>query len=348
VTNCSFLQASGDTFANCWPVGAITSTGTTVAMVESCYFTGNAGYDVFVNNLGASSPCAIVGNEFDNSADYGIWTEYSPVAVIADNRLSNSRPSSQYGIKCLGTSGAPPQLLGDIIGNTIRGYGQGGILCDASSPHIYGHNDVDENYGIGLCCLQLSCPAVESCAITDHHFGVVAMSMSFPVLGNTQGYGHNTIDNSLFNVVNVNESQLIPVMAENNWWGQSPPYSMKFLGNVDYVPWETLPPGDGGQEKPIVAVFPLALGLGRPNPFSSATRVLLSNPRQQRLVVRIYDVTGRHVQTLLDAVAPPGRGWLTWNGRDEKGRKVGSGVYFCRLTAGTEKKVSRVVYVRGK
>jgi flagellar hook assembly protein FlgD len=75
---------------------------------------------------------------------------------------------------------------------------------------------------------------------------------------------------------------------------------------------------------------------------------LLSNPRQQRLVVSIYDVTGRHVQTLLDAVSPPGRGWLTWNGLDTKGRKVGSGVYFCRLTAGTEKKVSRVVYVRGK
>jgi hypothetical protein len=347
-TNCTFLQASGDTFANCGPVGAITCIGTTVSAVESCYFTGSGSYDIFVNNLGWSNPCVITGNDFDNSADYGIWAEYSPAAVIADNRLSTARSSSQYGIKCLGTSGAPPLPYGDIAGNTIRGYGQGGILCDGSSPHIYGHNDVDENYGIGLCCLQLSCPAVESCAVTDHHYGVVAMSMSFPILGDTQGYGHNTIDNSFFNVINVNESQLVPVMAENNWWGQSPPAPLKFLGNVDYVPWETLPPGDGMQEKPIVPVFPLALGQGRPNPFSSATRVMLSNPRQQKLVVSIYDVTGRHVQTLLDAYAPPGRSWLSWDGADAKGRRVGSGVYFCRLIAGTEKKVSRIVYVRGK
>jgi len=51
---------------------------------------------------------------------------------------------------------------------------------------------------------------------------------------------------------------------------------------------------------------------------------------------------------LLNAVAPPGRSWLTWGGLDVKGRKVGSGVYFCRLSAANEDKVSRVVYVRGK
>jgi flagellar hook assembly protein FlgD len=75
---------------------------------------------------------------------------------------------------------------------------------------------------------------------------------------------------------------------------------------------------------------------------------MLSNPRQQRLTVSIYDVSGRQVRTLLDADAPPGRSWLAWNGEDAKGRRVSSGVYFCRLTAGTDKKVSRIVYVRGK
>ena|GEM_PF-3361457 len=346
-TNCNPLLVSGDTFSTCLIAGitSINSPGTTV---ESCYFTGNGIYDIFVNNMDAFSPCMIKGNEFDNSADYGIWVEYAPAAAIADNRLSNSRPSSQYGIKYRGAGGSPPQPLGDIAGNTIRGYGQGGILCDASSPRIYGHNDVDDNYGVGICCLQISCPTVESCAIVDHFYGVVAMSMSFPVLGDSQGAGYNTIDNSALNLVNVNESQLQPVIAENNWWGQSPPDAQKFSGNVDYVPWLDSAPGEGGQWQPSALDFPLAIGQYRPNPFSSATRVMLSNPRQQRLVVSIYDVTGRHVQTLMNAVAPPGRSWLTWDGSDVKGRKVGSGVYFCRLSAANEDKVSRVVYVRGK
>jgi len=352
VTDCASLEASGDRFTDCCPVGAITSIRTPTSVVESCGFTGNGCYDVFVSNVTAAScPCVIAGNEFSNSADYGIWIEGTPAAVIAGNRLVNSRPTSAYGVHCWWISGVPPQPLGDIVGNTICGYGQGGIDCGASSPRIYGHNEIEGNCGIGLCCLQGACPAVESCVIADHNYGVVAGYESYPDLGTMlvpMVSGYNTIDNSVLNVANFNLSQIQPVMARLNWWGQSPPDPLKFDGNVDYVPWLTEEPGEGGQWQPSALDFPLALGQYRPNPFSSATRVMLSNPRQQRLVVRIYDVTGRHVQTLLNAEAPPGRSWLTWDGLDVKGRKVGSGVYFCRLSAANEDKVSRVVYVRGK
>jgi hypothetical protein len=194
---------------------------------------------------------------------------------------------------------------------------------------------------------------VESSVISNQYVGVMAANASYPDLGNLLGSippsGYNSIYFSInYNVVNANDLPAQTIMAQNNWWGQNPPDTTKFFGSVTYYPWLTEPPGDGVQEKSVTPAFPLALGLGRPNPFSSATRIMLSNPRQQRLAVSIYDVSGRQVKTLFDAVAPPGRSWLSWNGLDSKGRKVSSGVYFCRLTAGTEKKVSRVVYVRGK
>jgi len=349
VTDCGSLHVSGGTLSNCYPVGAITSINTPASSFEGCHFKGNGAYDIFVSNVAAvSCPCVITGNVFDSSADYGIWIEHTPAAVIAGNSLSSSRPTSAYGMHCSYIS-AFPQPLGEITGNSIHGYGQGGILCDASSPHIYG-SSVEQNIAVGLCCLQGSSPAVESCTISDHHYGVVAAFGSYPDLGTMLVpivSGYNSIDNLYLNVVNGNDPQM-QITARMNWWGQSPPDPLKFYGLVDYVPWLDSPPGEGQQLQPSALDFPLALGQGRPNPFSSATRVMLSNPRQQRLAVRIYDVTGRHVQTLLDAMAPPGRSWLAWDGLDMKGRKVGSGVYFCRLTAANEEKVSRVVYVRGK
>jgi len=55
----------------------------------------------------------------------------------------------------------------------------------------------------------------------------------------------------------------------------------------------------------------------------------------------VYDLAGRRIRKLVDKVAEPGWHEVIWNGRDDAGRQVGSGVYFCRLessgTAATRK-----------
>jgi len=51
------------------------------------------------------------------------------------------------------------------------------------------------------------------------------------------------------------------------------------------------------------------------------------------MTLKIYDVAGRLVKTLIDGVEQPGRRLIEWNGRDAAGSRVASGVYFCRMTA---------------
>jgi flagellar hook assembly protein FlgD len=51
-------------------------------------------------------------------------------------------------------------------------------------------------------------------------------------------------------------------------------------------------------------------------------------------VVTIYDAEGRLVKALLDEVVPAGTTAINWDGRNEAGSTVTSGVYFYRLTAG--------------
>jgi len=49
--------------------------------------------------------------------------------------------------------------------------------------------------------------------------------------------------------------------------------------------------------------------------------------------VAVYDVTGRLVRTLIEGDEMPGRWSTVWNGRDESGKTVASGVYYCRMNA---------------
>ena len=50
----------------------------------------------------------------------------------------------------------------------------------------------------------------------------------------------------------------------------------------------------------------------------------------------VFSVTGRKIRTLADRVDPAGTHRVAWDGRDDRGARVSSGVYFCRLTVGSE------------
>jgi len=70
-----------------------------------------------------------------------------------------------------------------------------------------------------------------------------------------------------------------------------------------------------------------------PNPFNPATRVRFALPVQSKVRAEIYNLLGQHVTTLVNNVLPAGYHSVDWNGRDDRGRLVGSGIYLLRLSA---------------
>ena len=66
-----------------------------------------------------------------------------------------------------------------------------------------------------------------------------------------------------------------------------------------------------------------------PNPFNPVTTIGYHMPNEAPVSIRVYDVSGRLVRTLVDGVVEPGRHQAVWDGRSENGESVGSGVYFC-------------------
>ncbi len=71
-----------------------------------------------------------------------------------------------------------------------------------------------------------------------------------------------------------------------------------------------------------------------PNPFNPTTSITFGLPRQGLVQVAIFDLQGREIRRLVDQVLPAGSQTATWNGQDDTGRTVPSGVYFCRVEAG--------------
>lgn len=90
----------------------------------------------------------------------------------------------------------------------------------------------------------------------------------------------------------------------------------------------------------------LVLHGNRPNPFNPATLIEFEVFEATRVRAEIFDARGRRVRTLLDELRPPGRQRVRWDGTDAAGRRVGSGVYYCRIEAGREARAASLVLLK--
>jgi hypothetical protein len=89
-----------------------------------------------------------------------------------------------------------------------------------------------------------------------------------------------------------------------------------------------------------------ALFQNYPNPFNSSTVIRFDLPREGRVTIRIFDTLGREKRLLLDRGQKAGGYIISWNGRDNKGKTLSSGVYFCKLEAGGFEDVIKMVMMR--
>ncbi|MFH1313982.1 MAG: YCF48-related protein [Candidatus Eisenbacteria bacterium] len=77
----------------------------------------------------------------------------------------------------------------------------------------------------------------------------------------------------------------------------------------------------------------IGLGVPFPNPCAHVALLSYSIPVASRVVMRIYNVQGQPVRTLVDCITQPGHHNTMWNGRDDSGVRVAPGIYVCRMVA---------------
>ncbi|MCB9513031.1 MAG: FlgD immunoglobulin-like domain containing protein [Candidatus Krumholzibacteriia bacterium] len=84
-----------------------------------------------------------------------------------------------------------------------------------------------------------------------------------------------------------------------------------------------------------------------PNPFNPKTTLAFTLPTAGDVTLAVYDLQGQRVRTLLDRVATTaGHHEQIWDGRDDSGRAVTSGIYFYRLSAGEARRAGKLTLVK--
>ncbi len=136
--------------------------------------------------------------------------------------------------------------------------------------------------------------------------------------------------------------------ASGNWWDTTSVPSSWFSGNVN-KDWvfsgpatpDSCPndfnngPSQGGGD-PKVAVVPLKFELSQnyPNPFNPTTTIKYSIPKEAKVELKIYNMLGQLVRTLVNQEREPGVYEVSWDGTDQSGRNVSSGIYLYQIRAG--------------
>ena len=91
-----------------------------------------------------------------------------------------------------------------------------------------------------------------------------------------------------------------------------------------------------------------------PNPFWSgaasreiaATTIRYQLPKTTQVVLKIYNTSGQEVRTLVNARQPAGVNSVVWDGRDQSGKEVSSGIYIYRLQTGESMQSRKLSFVR--
>jgi hypothetical protein len=135
---------------------------------------------------------------------------------------------------------------------------------------------------------------------------------------------------------------------DGNWWSYKYYYykvtAVDIHGNESM--WAVLAPDDitgvGLAETPVMN----QLFQNYPNPFNPFTRIRFELREPASVSLRVYDPSGRLIRVVADRPYGAGSFTAVWNGKDQAGHEVSSGVYFYRLNAGGFSRTKKMVLVR--
>ncbi len=244
-----------------------------------------------------------------------------------------------------------PQLIGSIIDPMITFHHEGRLTQNGRYLYLCDEFAMSPRPDITIWDLQNMANPVKVGGIYDP----TATVHYCYVVGNTLACSYFTAGVKLFDITNPTAPVLIdqydtsPASGEGIFEGA--------YGCYPYGPGGTIYVSDRPNGL-FVFQFDFATAIERtpevtlallpnmPNPFGASTSIPFRLPRSDQASVRVYDARGTLVRAVRDGFFLAGEHAVEWDGRDDAGREVASGVYFCRLRSGGREAIRKMVLVR--
>ncbi len=102
----------------------------------------------------------------------------------------------------------------------------------------------------------------------------------------------------------------------------------------------------GTEEDLIETPNEIHLSQNYPNPFNPDTEIQFQLPASSHILLNIYNTNGQQIRTLVDGVQQAGLHTFVWNGQDNNGKPLASGIYLYRLQTGSFSQVRKMTLLR--
>jgi len=332
---------------------------------EGCLFLGNTGTHgggaarVWSDASATFTGCEFLSNQTTESSGPGGAISFSSSfdTLILDDCLFSYNYATTYGGAVSFSDGVAHATHCVFVDNTGHNYGGALSATNDAEVHVVGSTIANNtsNFGAGVCARHDAAVTVDNTIIAFNDGDEATMcyengavtATCCDVYGNPYGdyeeclAGQEGVDG------NFSED---PLFCET--FNPDDPYSL-----AEQSPCVDAPGcgqvGARGVGCPTTDVeaeelpTEYALEGNYPNPFNPVTRIRYALPAPGEVDLRIFDASGRLVRVLLDrASRDPGYHAAAWDGTDDAGRRLASGVYFYRLSVNDETWTRRMVLLK--
>lgn len=119
-----------------------------------------------------------------------------------------------------------------------------------------------------------------------------------------------------------------------------------FAGTAGYSVFRSVSPATAISDNITTIPGRFELSQNYPNPFNPTTTIRFSLPVASEVSLKIYDMNGRLVRTLVAESQAAGQHAVEWDGRDQRGNSIASGIYLYRMTAGEFSQTKRMIFLK--
>ncbi len=165
--------------------------------------------------------------------------------------------------------------------------------------------------------------------------GIWADSTSNPVIGGSLENANDIYANNAADCIQIySQGSGRVINAQYNYWGECPPGAFAICSdrNVDFSNCLSAPVVKVDEANlEIPSQFQLLQNY--PNPFNPETTIAYTLPKPTQVKLVIYDMLGQEVRTLVNEPQKQGVNSVVWNGKNNQGQPLPSGLYIYRIVA---------------